>query len=142
MDTDKDFDDGNWMLNYPKIAESTNFAPVVRMLAIDLQKCPYLSVGDFLKNMSDIGLNELMELSGDKAEMDEKTLEQMMILTLMLSRAEGSEDFNMDETGRQVGVLRMLITCESLARKGLIRVFHENMTLGTDMGDKPVAEKL
>lgn len=131
-----------WMLNYAKIAESPHMVPVIRLLAIDLQKCPYMSLGDFLKNLSDVALSELLELSGDQMEMNEDNMEQMLLLTLMLTRAEGSEKQDMEKTGDQVGTLRMLIACESLARKGLVRVFHENMTLGDDMGDKPVVEKL
>ena len=39
-------------------------------------------------------------------------------------------------------MLLSLITFESLARKGLVRVYRENYTLGDDMGEKIVVEKL
>jgi hypothetical protein len=29
-----------------------------------------------------------------------------------------------------------------LARKGLVKVFHENMSFGDEMGDKTIVEKL
>jgi hypothetical protein len=43
---------------------------------------------------------------------------------------------------KQMSMLLSLITFESLARKGIVRVYHENFTLGDDMADKLVVEKI
>jgi hypothetical protein len=36
----------------------------------------------------------------------------------------------------------MLLTCEQLARKGMVKIYRENMSFGPDMENKIVVEKL
>jgi hypothetical protein len=48
----------------------------------------------------------------------------------------------MEELATQLSMLRQLIVFTSLEKKGLVRCYFENFTLGTDMGDKTIVEKL
>ena len=42
----------------------------------------------------------------------------------------------------QLHMLRSLLVFMSLEKKGLVRCYYENFTLGSDMGDKIVVDKL
>jgi hypothetical protein len=60
----------------------------------------------------------------------------------MLAAGEGLALEGVDTTTARVNQFCMLIVIESLARKGLVKVFHENMSFGDEMGDKTIVEKL
>lgn len=138
-----ELEDDDFYLNYKNIAECDWLAPTIRLLAIDLQKSPYISLGDWFKSLSDRSVAELQELSEGVAEDDSESTEQLMLLAMMLSSAEGTCDMkSIDTLRKQLSMIVSIITFESLARKGLVRVYHENYTLGDDMGDKVVVEKL
>jgi|LakMenE18May11ns_1017448.scaffolds.fasta_scaffold9622321_2 hypothetical protein len=143
MNLNYDGDDKLWYLNYEVIASSTNICPTIRLLAIDLQKNPYISIGDWVQSLSDNSFAEIYELASTDDE-DSFEMEQMLLLTLMLSHAEGTSLPNDDMEGmnRQLAVLRQLIVMCSLEKKGFVRCHYENFTLGEDMGDRIVVERL
>jgi hypothetical protein len=134
------------MMDFQQIAMSDWVAPTIRLLAMDLQKSPYMSLGDFFSKLSDNSVYELQVLSergfDDADNINNPDMQQVMILSLMLAGAEGTQDFDLRVIQKQMSMLLSLITFESLARKGLVRVYHENFTLGDDMNDKLVVEKL
>jgi len=137
--------DDDYFLNYKEIANAEWVLPTIRLLAIDLQKCPYISLGDWFKSLSNRSIDELQEMAEnvDEDPDNEQYVEQAMLLSMMLSGAEGTADVkNMETTRHQLSMLLSLITFESLARKGLVRVYRENYTLGDDMGEKIVVEKM
>ena len=66
-----------------------------------------------------------------------------MLLAMMLASGEGTCDMNdMEKNRTQLGMLMSLITVVGLERKGFVRVFYENLTLGDDMGNAVIVEKL
>jgi len=143
INLDYEGSDKEWYLNYKVISESESICPTIRLLAIDLQKSPYLSVGDWIRSLSPRSFEEINELA--QAEDEESfEMEQMLLLTLMLSHAEGTNLPNDDMEGmnRQLAVLRQLIVMCSLEKKGFVRCHYENFTLGEDMGDRIVVEKI
>jgi hypothetical protein len=139
-------DDG-MQLNYGNIAMAEWLCPTIRLTALDLQKQPYITLGDWFQKQSDNSIRELQHLAEhayeDPDSPDNEDIEQMMILTMMLAAAEGTDDLSdTDNLRRQLSKLIMTITLVSLARKGLVRVFYENLTLGADMDDAKIAEKI
>ena len=137
--------DDDYFLNYKEIANAEWVLPTIRLLAIDLQKCPYISLGDWFKSLSNRSIDELQEMAEnvDEDPDNEQYVEQAMLLSMMLSGAEGTSNIkDLEQTRHQLSMLLSLITFESLARKGLVRVYRENYTLGDDMGEKIVVEKL
>jgi hypothetical protein len=137
------FDEEGFALNLPEIAMAEWMTPTIRLLALDLQKTPYMSLGDFFSKLSNTSVAELQQLAEDGLqEQNSRNMEQIMILCLMLAAAEGTENYNINVIQHQMSMLCSLITFESLARKGLVRVYHENFTLGDDMNDKLVVEKI
>lgn len=143
MNLNYDGDDKLWYLNYKVIASSTNICPTIRLLAIDLQNNPYISIGDWIQSLSDNSFAEIYELATIDDE-ESFEMEQMLLLTLMLSHAEGTNLPNDDMEGmnKQLAVLRQLIVMCSLEKKGLVRCHYENFTLGEDMGDRIIVDRL
>jgi hypothetical protein len=141
------FKDDGYNLNYGNIANAEWLCPTIRLTALDLQKCPYISVGDWFKKLNDNSLRELQQIAENTFDNpdapDGEDLEQMMILAMMLASAEGTDDIgNMDHMKKQLSKIIMLITLVCLERKGLVRIWYENMTLGADMEGVPLVEKL
>lgn len=147
MDFNIDYEgsDDQFYLNLKQISGDTSLLPTVRLLAMDLIENPYISLGDWLKSLNDLSLREVLDASEATLENeDSPMMEQLMLLTLMLAQAEGTlHGMNeMEELGKQIEMLRNYVIIVSLARKGLVRVFYENLTLGSDMGDRIVVEKI
>lgn len=144
---DIEFSDEGFNLNYGNIAQAEWLCPTIRLTALDLQKNPYISVGDWFSKLSINSLNELQAISErafeDPNNPDNQDIEQMMILAMMLAAAEGTDDLgNSDHMRKQLSKIIMLITLVALERKGLVRIWYNNMTLGADMNGVPLVEKL
>lgn len=138
MSDDFEFDEAEYSLNYDNIAKHKNLCNVTRVLAMDLMQNPYIVVGDFFKNLSDSSLEELLNLVNNE---DEQSLAETLLLSEMLSRAEGVEN-NLKEMGENVGVIRILVAGTALHRKGLVKAYFENMTFGNENPDKKLFEKI
>lgn len=144
MDLKIEIDEGD-SLNYRNIAEANWILPTIRLLAIDLQKKSYVTVGDWFRGLTDSSVYELQELAETCYENpdNEESMEQMMLLAMMLASGEGTCDMkDMEKNRTQLGMLMSLITVVGLERKGFVRVFYENLTLGDDMGNAVIVEKL
>lgn len=142
-----EFKDDGYNLNYGNIAQAEWLCPTIRLTALDLQKNPYISVGEWFQKLNDNSLRELQEIAENAFENpdhpDNEDIEQMMILAMMLASAEGTDDIgNMEHMKKQLSKIVMLVTLVSLERKGLVRIWYENMTLGADMEGVPLVEKL
>ncbi len=142
MDDFEEFDgEGFYIINFQKIVSDKSFLPVTRLLAADMMENPYITVGDFLKGISDNDLAQLMELSNVIEEED--TGEDFILLTEMLATGEGLSFSNdVDEVQMRVNQFVVMLSIESLYRKGLVKIYRENMSFGEDMYHKIVAEKL
>jgi hypothetical protein len=127
-------------VNYEKIINENSLLSITRFLAITLSKNPYLSVGDYMKNMSGGDLKILMNII-DEGE-DHPNFSDLMLIAEMLAVGEGLENGTLEIIHHRTNQLLILLSCESLYRKGLIKIHHENMSFGEDMTDAIIAEKL
>lgn len=135
-------DFGGFFVNVSEVAKSKDCLAVTRMLAIDLSNHPYLTVGDFLKGLSDNDLQALVE-GAETEDNGEVMLEDLLLISMMLHQSEGLPPIESDNEATDVlNILINYLVCESLARKGLVKVFHENMSFGADCADKIVVQKL
>jgi len=103
---------------------------------------PYTSLGKFFKKLSDENLQVLSEIIEEGDSEFNDGLEDVVLMTEMLSRAEGVPSQSIEEITENVNYFGMCVTCVSLARKGLVRVYYENMSFGTDHGDKVLVERI
>ena len=134
---------GGMFVNIAEIAKSKDMMGVTRMLAIDLMSHPYLTVGDFLKDISDSDLQSLLQGAETDEDTGEVRIEDLLLLSMMLHQAEGLPPIQDDEKATEVmNILINYMAIESLARKGLVKVYRENMSFGDDCAEKIVVEKL
>ena len=125
-----------------KIIESDKLLPVTKSVAKMLMRNPYTSLGRFFKKLSNENLEILMEIIDEGDSEFNERMEDIVLMTEMLSRAEGVPSQSVDEITENVNYFGACITCVSLARKGLVRVYYDNMSFGTDQGEKVLVERL
>ena len=135
-----DFDDeGEFSINYEKVLHEETFLPVTRLLAADLIKSQYMPIADFIKSLSDNTLEELNEICGDE---NHPNFEEMILIAEMLVAAEGTNIGGTPEVHQRLNLFITWMAIESLKRKGLVKVYYENISFGDDMGEKIIVEKI
>jgi len=148
------FDDGSGMsVNYENLINSRQYLAVTRKLASDLMKKPYMTVEQFINNLSDGDISQLLETSVDDDDEDadpfdsiaetEKNLGDLVLIAEMLAVAEGlpnSDGYDMVQN--RVSQLIAFLAVESLARKGMVKSYPQNMSFGEDMAKKIIAERI
>jgi hypothetical protein len=128
--------------NMEKIIDAEGLLPVTKSVAKMLMRNPYTSLGKFFKKLSDENLQVLMEIIDEGDSEFNDGMEDVVLMTEMLSRAEGVPSQSIEEITENVNYFGACITCVSLARKGLVRVYYENMSFGTEHGEKVLVERL
>ena len=128
-------DYNTYFINLEKIQEYPNILAVTKLLALKLQKNPYMKVGNFLSNLSDADLKTLVDIDDNDPHM-----EDILMMSFLLARAEGVENGTVELITRHTSMLRNFIAVESLYRKGLVEIYHDNLSFGEEDGDKIIAE--
>jgi hypothetical protein len=141
-----DFDGiGDMQINFDKIIEDRKMLSVTRLLAAQMKNNPYLTVGDFVKSLSDMDLDLLIDVA---EEVDSEHyqqaphLDEIILITEMLVRAEGLVSPDSAVLVGRVNSFCVFLACEGLFRKGLIKLHHNNMSFGEDMGRNILVEKI
>jgi hypothetical protein len=127
-------------INIQKLIGDNTLLAVTRLLGADLLARPYMAVGDFFKSLTDTDLQTLLKAS--EPDTQDEVMDDILLIGMMLRSAEGLEPLNeLDQSKDIVQKIITFLVLESLYRKGLIKLYHENMTFGDDMEDKMIAEK-
>ncbi len=135
---DEDF--GGFTVNYAKVVQSKDCLAVTRLLAADMIKNPYMKVGDFFKALNESDLQTLVKLADDE---EGHGYDDFCLIGEMLAAAEGLPPAdNLEEIQYRIGQTISFVIIESLARKGLVKIYYENMSFGEDMGNKLLVQKL
>ena len=140
---EEDYD--GYTVNYEKIIKQSDLLAVTRLLATDLMNKPYMKVGDFVKGLSDSDLDTLCEVCDQSRDSDEpdSRFSEIILISQMLAEAEGvAYDMTLDDVIVRSNQFAVFLVLESLYRKGLVKVHHENMSFGEDAGDKIVVERI
>jgi len=127
-------------VNLAEIVACDRFSKSTRLLAANLMKNPYHSVGVYLQNLSKEELDHLEYLTEIKD--NDPHVDELIILTLMLLQAEGTACSSEDEFINYISSFKMMIAGTTLSRKGMIKVNYENLSFNDDMGDKIVFEPI
>ena len=140
----EDFDYSRITVVLDRVIGDRSMMPATRLLAVDIKQCPYMSVGDFFKNLPDDQLRDLLDVSENE---DDPRFSELILIAEMLAQAEGvdGQEQHTDVTDlvhQRVSQLVIFITLESLYRKKLIKLRRENMSFGEDMADKPIAGRI
>lgn len=126
-------------VNYSHVASSDELLAVTRNLAKQYTSFPYVSVGLFFKNMPQYDLEQLIEIVEEGP--DNPNFGDLMLIAEMLAVGEGLENGNVEVIEARVNQFLILLACESLFRKGLVKIYHDNMSFGEDAGDKIIVEQ-
>lgn len=145
---DNPFDHSSgFTVDFNRVIDNSQYSSLVKFLAMTVQRQGYVSVGDFFKNISDSDLVYLVECIEAFEEMDEleymgsDMVEEMMLMTLMLSQGEGGEEDSIEDMQRKIHTFCLLAVITSLYRRGLIDVNFENFSLQEDANDKIIAKR-
>jgi len=133
-------EDTGFHVNYANIITEKSLLSVTRLLAGDMSKNPYMTVGDFFKNITDGDLDTLGKII-DKGE-QHKNFEDIMLISMMLAAAEGCGPSHIDQYVSHFNQFSMFVACEALFRKGIVKLYRENMSFGEDLKDAIIVEKL
>lgn len=124
-------------INLEKVVKTKDYLGTTRLLASHFLNNQYMSVADFLTEISDSDLKSFMHM------IDEEDIEQFILISEMLAIGEGLDLSDSDDTiMKRTNTLIGFMTVESLARKNLVKIHRENMSFGDDFLDKVIVEKL
>jgi hypothetical protein len=139
-DTGKDF----MSICFDKVIDDKTMLSATRLLALDVNRNGYINVGEFFQKLSDSDLQAYLNMS--ESIDDDEASSEVLLVSEMLAIGEGLDNGlneNAPETmQKRMTQLIMYLACESLSRKGLVKLFRENMSFGDDMGNKMIVEKL
>ena len=125
-----------------KIIDAEGLLPVTKSVAKMLMHNPYTSLGKFFKKLSDKNLEILMEIIEEIDSEFNNGMKDVVLMTEMLSRAEGVPSQSIGDITENINYFGACVTCVSLARRGLVRVYYDNMSFGTDQGDRVIVERI
>lgn len=128
-------DYSSYFINVEKIQEYPNILAVTKLLALKMQQNPYMRIGNFLLNLSDQDLKILIDI-----EEEDNLMEDLLMMSFLLARAEGVENGTTELITKHLNMFQRFVVMESLYRKGLINLYHENLSFGEEDGDKIIAE--
>ena len=136
---DNEFE-GPFNIVYDKVMKQKDFLPLTRTLAMDLSEAGYMRPGDFLKALSDGDVDALLKIADNE---ENPRLEEILLISEMLATGEGLEP-SQDAEGvsHRMNAFCSFLAIEGLRRKGLVKVYHENISFGEDFGNKIIVEKL
>lgn len=140
MDEMNEFEDGPVSISYDRVMKAKDFLPLTRTLAMDLSESGYMRPGDFLKALSDSDVDTLLKIADDE---ENPRLDEVLLMAEMLATGEGLEQSqDSQEITNRMNTFCGFLAIEGLRRKGLVKVYHENISFGEDFENKIIVEKL
>lgn len=134
-----------YSVNLEKVVSDKALLSQTRLLAAELIQNPYLTVSDYFLGLHDNDVEEILDIAEDDSN---PAYGDLILITEMLTRAEGI-DIDEEDDEKYVDLLtqRMRVflsyaALESLARKGLVKIYRENMSFGDEYMDKKIAEAI
>lgn len=141
-------ENAGYIANLEKVVGDVEYLPIVRLTAAGLISNPYNTVGNWLQNVANGDLNDLLEIINeqhDAYELDPDAMidayDNIVLLTLILAQSEGVDLEDFDDLHDNVGILSILLTTEGLARKGLVDIMYDQVSFGSEFRDVVVAKR-
>lgn len=128
-------------LNFHKIGKWQPYPAVIKLLAREfIEGASYFTVGKWFQDLSQYDLDMLLEMA---EAFEERGLhgEPIMVLTEMLTAAEGVQNLDAEGAQKRVAYLISLLIIESLHRKDQLEVDHNGFSFGDDEMDRSIAWK-
>ena len=132
-----------FVLDLEKVTKQTDMLAVTRLLASNLMKNPYMTVGDFMRELSNDDLDALLEIANVvETEAESPRTAELMLIAEMLAKAEGVTTELLTHAMHHINALIVFLSIEDLARKGLVKVYHDKFSFGEDMASKIICDRL
>lgn len=125
-------------INYEKILKTNNILPMVRLLAADLMKNPYMTLGTYFQKARDSDLELILEASEDE---EDERLSDILLMAEMLAKAEGVETDSFDDIYKHLNSFITLAAVASLERKDLIEANYDVMSFGEEFAHSTIAKR-
>ena len=137
MEDDFDFD-FPFEINYERVFKANNILPMVRLLAAELMKNPYMTIGAYLQRARDSDLQLILEASEDE---EDERLSDILLMAEMLAKAEGVETDCIEDVYKHLNSFITLVAVASLERKGLILADYDVMSFGEEFAHHTIAKR-
>lgn len=131
-------------VNVEEVIANKALMPITRKLAKKIQLDGYVTVGDFIIQVGDEELEDLVALATDALNDDHELYDikegtkEFILLSMLIALGEGLDDANSENILARATFFSRLIVFESLYRKGFINAYHENWTLDLDINNDDV----
>ncbi len=127
-------------MNLDRIIVDKKIHSMIRLLAVEIQRNPYITVGEWLKSMNDDECESLCDhlVESDSAD----SMSDLILLGIMLTRTESVFIETDSDLAQAASKMRMFLSISSLHRKGFVRARYENMSFGEDADKLIIAEKI
>lgn len=123
-------------VNLARVVNDTSFSSITRLLAMKLQKQPYMTLQEFFRDQSANDLMVLGALADGAMRQEDQAAQELILISEMLSRAEGCEPQNTDEAIDNLSYLVTLIATASLERRGFVEITWGNVSFGKEFANK------
>ena len=137
MDDDFDFN-FPMEINYEKVLKTNSILPMVRLLAAELMKNPYMTIGTYLQKARDSDLQLILEASEDE---EDERLSDILLMAEMLAKAEGVETECIEDVYKHLNSFITLVAVASLERKKLILANYDVMSFGEEFAHHTIAKR-
>jgi hypothetical protein len=129
-----------FMINYDEILRADGLLECTRDLARSLKHNPYISMGDYMNEMPSKLLDKLLHIADNE---DNDHFDELLLHSEMLARAEGLEAAeSLEDSLLRLKMYMSILAVEGLSRKGLVKAYRENYSLGEDMMSKTIAKRI
>lgn len=141
LNEENPFENGEvFTIRYDKVITDKTLMASTRLLASEIHTKGYKIVGEYFQELS---LSDLTYLLDTSSKTESLEFAEIALLSEMLATGEGLESSaNTDDFMHRITALIGFLACESLYRKGLVKLYRENMSFGEDMGNKLLVEKI
>ncbi len=129
----------DYTLDLNSIINSHSSWALNKQLATKLSLVPNFSVGSFFSSLDD---NDIVFLSKEVSETnyEDNAAAELFLMLVLLMTAEGLDISDDEKLTEKFEILLMFISLESLHRKNLVKLNHENMTFDDDMDHTTLVE--
>lgn len=125
-------------VQYDNVINSKIFLKSTIDLAKKIKDTGYYLTSDYIKALTDKDITHLLNLVNDQYSIE---FGELFIIAEMLSNAEGLQSSSTaKESADRINALIGFLTLESLYRKKMIKLYHQNMSFGEEFKHLKIAE--
>lgn len=129
-------------VNYARVLSDPNISALTKMTVMTIQKQQYMTLVEFIRGLSDADLDGLCN-QFDRMKGNPMIIQEVILLAEIVASGEGDSALNIDDDKTRYENLDyfiVVVTCESLKRKGLVTMDYTHVTFDPVHRDKAFAK--